>query len=173
MTFATHAVVGVAVAQFFPAHPGIGFVAALASHYLSDMLPHWNLQYQSVIHNPAETTHTHNRLKFSPRLWWEIGEVLLEFVVGGLLAIFLYRYTLMVLAWPLIIAGLLGGVLPDVLQFLSLLIKRQPFIGLQKIHDYFHVAHDREITQVIPGLLWQIAFILVIVVSGWGLQLVF
>ena len=51
MTLATHAIVGAAAARLFSFHPAAAFLAAFASHFLIDAIPHWDYHLKSLRYN--------------------------------------------------------------------------------------------------------------------------
>jgi len=48
MILSTHAVVGGAIASLFPSHPVLVAVAAFASHFAIDAIPHWDYPLRAI-----------------------------------------------------------------------------------------------------------------------------
>ena len=53
MTLTTHGIVGAAAARAFGWHPLAAFLAAMASHYLLDAIPHWHYHLRSERRDPS------------------------------------------------------------------------------------------------------------------------
>jgi len=63
----------------------------------------------------------------------------------------------------LILLGVIGGVLPDVLQLAYTKIRREPLIALQKFHGWIH--SQEKIRNVIGGISFQIIVVLIIKIT--------
>jgi hypothetical protein len=53
MILSTHAVVGGAIASLFPSHPVLVAVAAFASHFAIDAIPHWDYPLRAITLKPG------------------------------------------------------------------------------------------------------------------------
>lgn len=115
--------------------PTLGFLVALASHYLSDAIPHWDYPLKSIDdgQNADKKTWSHN-----PK------SLLVDFsrtAVDGLIGITIS----LVILWPTtfydffsLFLIILGSILPDFLQGLYF-IKHTRFLKpLQRLHDSVH-----------------------------------
>ncbi len=135
MILATHIVIAAAVTKpFIGAHPFLAFAAALASHYLTDAVPHWHYPVDSIDErdNPEKKT------------WRRDEKVLvrdfLRFALDGFggaaIAFFLIWPQNAAEVWWLI-AAIIGSVLPDALQGVYMAGGR--FLKpLQLFHDRLH-----------------------------------
>jgi hypothetical protein len=132
MILLTHAVVGAAVARLFPHHPWLGFFAAVASHFVLDAIPHWQYRIGSMIKSRKPLD---NRIIFGKRLMFDMSIVTLDFLCGLLLSLYFFSGGSPSSARLPLILGAFGGALPDGLQFLYFLIRREPLLTLQKFHD--------------------------------------
>lgn len=152
MVLATHIVVGSAVASLMPNHPFVGFTMAFVSHFLLDAIPHWDYKLKSGVSsdkNPLDADIAINR-HFIRDLFCIGADIL----IGIVIAIFVLGGT-QKLSAPTIVAGALGGLLPDVLQFVYMKIRREPLISLQKFHLWIH--SKKRINDPLAGVIWQTA----------------
>ncbi len=132
MVLSTHIVIGAAVAQLFPNHPILAFAAGWGSHYLMDSIPHWDYKLKS-----AETGHNNKiiDLKFGKDFLRDLVKIVIDVLLGfaivlGFIALLPGQNYLATLL------GIMGGVLPDALQFVYFKFRHEPFIGLKKLHDW-------------------------------------
>jgi hypothetical protein len=97
MVITPHMLVGAAVG-LQSNHLGLAFILGLLSHYLLDILPHWD--YLSKITTKSE----------------DLKKIGLDFLIGSLLVLILF--------WPhcqnllVIVGGVIAALLPDCLQFI-------------------------------------------------------
>ncbi len=136
MTLTTHAIVGVAAARLFPAHPVIAFTAAFASHFLIDAIPHWDYHLHSSRvneHDPLDKDMEVGGLDF----YLDLLKIGFDICIGLLLS-YLIFYPSNAEALTLVAIGAIGGILPDPLQFLYFKYRKEPMITLQRFHDWIH-----------------------------------
>jgi hypothetical protein len=141
MILATHAIVGAAVARLFPHYPIIGFLAAFASHYVLDAIPHWNYHLRSF--RSTETTHGRPDMAWGRDFLIDLSRIAFDGILGVGLAFLLFRPQ----SWHdafITLLGIAGGVLPDVLQFLYWKLGGKPLGWLQRIHHAVHFKEDIE-----------------------------
>jgi len=163
MTLTTHIIIAAAVAKnLAPIHPALAFGAALASHYLADMIPHWSPKLNSV-----KTDDPHKaKWNFKSREFWKD---FFHVAADGFLGTFLLLFAL----WPLtpdktLFAFLiiLGSVLPDFLQGLYFTRKFEFLKPAQKFHNFFHtkIKLDRYLLIGIPLqlIILAIAFVILL-----------
>ena len=162
MVLSTHIIVGSAVASLFPNQPIIGFGLAFASHFAMDAIPHWDYELKSKVtlgDNPWDPL-TGDML-ISPKFIRDIFCVGLDIAIGLILAIFILggagKFSVSVL-----IAGALGGAMPDFLQFAYMKIRRDPLTSLQQFHHFVHAK--KRILNPIVGIISQLAIITLIFV---------
>lgn len=165
MILTTHAIVGAGVAQLFPNHPVIGFLAGVASHYLSDTIPHWDYgtNFSSIEKANDGNSEILNKIVFGPKFLGEASIVIFDTFLGLWLAWLLW-YNFSVGNSLLIILGALGGILPDYLQIVYGLWKNRLTIMIQKIHQFFHVKDKFKIKNAFGGILAQALFIVSVVI---------
>ena len=135
MTLTTHSIIAAAVTKpLMRVHPIFIFLVAVASHYASDAIPHWDYPLASI-ENPEDKEHRRwgrNRAT----LIKDIGHFAFDGLLGAFIVIAAIRpVTAQQWAWAL--AAIIGGVLPDFLQGIYMLERK--FLRLhQKFHDIFH-----------------------------------
>ncbi len=141
MTLTTHAIVGAAITNLVPANPELGFALAFASHYLSDIIPHAELVPEDSIIEKSEAGNSFdkNNLKsvfHDAKSSFGFLLIGLDFIIAVILCMIIFARDEKTLF--LTILGIIGGLLPDFLQFLYYKIRKGPFIFFQKIHHFFH-----------------------------------
>ena len=135
MTLTTHIIVAAAVAKPLAAYnPAFAFLAAFASHYLSDALPHWDYML-SVFKNEEDK----EKIKFQFTKSSIVANALppaVDAAIGTLIAA--------AIIWPdspekliYLAAVVLGGTLPDILQG-AYLAGARLLKPLQTFHDTIH-----------------------------------
>src|ERR1700682_2406054 len=114
MILTTHAIVGGALASLFPTHPIVAVAAGFASHFAIDAIPHWDYPLRSISLTPG----ARNNLRLSSALRRDLTLIGFDACAGLAIAIGIFATPSTVLA---IMAGAIGGMLPDPLQFLHTL----------------------------------------------------
>lgn len=139
MTLTTHIIIAGAVTKPLASfNPAFSFFAALASHYLSDAIPHWDYKVSGM-----EVDDLANNQLTSPQTLIRKGlpYILLDLFIGTLiLYIFFQPHTPSeVIRFALTV---LGGILPDALQgpyyFLKRFGRERWLRPIQKFHDLMH-----------------------------------
>ncbi len=140
MTLTTHMVVATAVTKpLARLNPVIGFCAAVASHYLSDAIPHWDYQIHAM-KDKGDGEKQHWNASKAQTFRKEVIRDVHNFAIDGLLGA---TVTLALIRpasagqWWWAAAAIIGGALPDFLQglYLSGFSLLKP---LQRIHDRMH-----------------------------------
>lgn len=132
MILSTHAIVGGAIASFFPSHPALAVLAGFASHFAIDAIPHWDYPLQSIsVGNGADN----RRLKIGAALIGDLALIGLDACAGLALSLFLFATPAMV---STIALGAIAGMLPDALQFVHSVYQREPLKSLQRFHSWIH-----------------------------------
>ena len=130
MTLATHIVIAAALTKPIAAqHPILAALVAIASHYLSDAIPHWDYGVKSVLDNENLNTRR-----------WSTNRALLRrdmrrFAIDGFSGaaiVLLVVWPTTTTQWLWIATAIIGGALPDFLQGVSLFL---PFL---RPHTRFH-----------------------------------
>lgn len=87
MILSTHAVVGGAIASLFPSHPVLVAIAAFASHFAIDAIPHWDYPIQAIM---LKSGANNRRLLTNPRLLLDLFLAGLDACAGLSIAIWLF-----------------------------------------------------------------------------------
>ncbi len=139
MTLATHILIASAVVAPI-AHSAplpVVFAIALASHYLADTIPHYDYPLRSAKQERADVLHI--ELTPSPtNIGIDIGKVFLDLSIGmSILFLATAAQFLSESATPYLVAAF-AACLPDGLQSVYLLWRKQPITATKKFHDFFH-----------------------------------
>lgn len=135
MTLTTHSIIAAAITKPIAAmNPLFIFVLAVASHYLSDAIPHWDYEIASL-DNPEDKEDPHIRYN-RHAIITDMSHFVIDTIVGSLVVILIIRPVTMQ-QWVWIALAIFGGCLPDFLQgFYALKLKfLRPH---QRLHDIFH-----------------------------------
>jgi hypothetical protein len=140
MILATHAIVGAAAGRLFN-NPWLSFFAGYLSHFALDAIPH--SQYDLASRKYIKDNRLDDDILIDRRFIGDLVLIGLDCIGGFLLALFIFQggfgYNASTLS---LLSGAVGGVLPDFLQFVYFKIRHEPFIVLQKIHNWAHAKRD-------------------------------
>ena len=158
MTLTTHAIVGAATAQFFPNHPYLAFFAGAAGHFLIDTIPHWDYPLVSLIKHEDKMNYD---MAMDKRFVVDLFKIGLDIFLGiGLvLLIFIHPHRIFQVTT---LAGTLGGIFPDGLQFLYFKIRREPLTSIQRFHVWIQKNSELKVAHHV-GIALQIALIIPVV----------
>jgi hypothetical protein len=162
MTLTTHAIAGAAVASAMPSHPVLGFVAGFASHYLLDAIPHWEYELRSTTENPNDPMD--ESITLDKNFIFDLLKMGFDAFLGIAVAFLFFGFpdfNFHAIFYSAIIWGIIGGLLPDALQFVYLKCKHEPMIGLQKFHILAHSKIKMDNRPVL-GIFSQIIIIALI-----------
>ncbi len=130
MILASHAIIGAAVGRLFPSSPLSGFIAGLLSHYAMDAIPHWDYTLPSIFERKKSGA---GRVPGR-----EVAYAGIDFIIGILLSFAIFPTGLGNPGTLSFLSGIIGGVLPDALQFFYLFYKGEPIHSHQKFHNAVH-----------------------------------
>lgn len=141
MTLTTHAVIGAAAASMVPEHPVLAFAVAFASHFVVDAIPHWHYPVRSIQKNK------HDRMKndmvIGRHFAGDVAMIGFDALLGMAISLLAFSYFLH-LSPMLILIGVVGGILPDPLQFVYWKFRHEPVKSLQRLHMGVHARIDVE-----------------------------
>ena len=168
MTLGTHAIICAALGSVFADKPGTALALGWVSHYFFDFMPHWDYHLRSAkvdLENPLN-----NDLSRGKDFYYDLAKIgfdaLLGLVLGVLFFVNLARPEKLVA----VMAGIIGALLPDFLQFVYIRLRREPFIALQKIHGWAHSSYRELNKKPSLGFLLQLSIILVaFLIGNWRL----
>ena len=138
------------------------FVAAVASHYLSDAIPHWDYPIKSVDgdQDADQKTWSHN----PKSLLVDMSRIAADGFIGAAISFFILWPTTFYDFLSLFLI-ILGSTLPDFLQGLYF-IKHTRFLKpLQRIHDSIHTKIKLGQYPLIGVPLQLIIFLLALVLN--------
>lgn len=135
MTLATHSIIAAAVTRpISHIHPLLTLVVAVATHYLSDSIPHWDYRITSIENiEDKDSRHLGTNRK-------AIIHDIRNFAIDGFLGLAIVTAITRPMTteqWLWVLASVVGGCLPDFLQ--GLYVLKLKFLKLlQRFHDLFH-----------------------------------
>lgn len=135
MVLTPHAIIGAAVARAFPTNPLLAFTAALVSHFLLDAIPHWHYSLRSQTKDPL--SQLNDDMKIGSPFFFDLIRTGADFWLGFILTFLLFPASDSSLLTTNL-AGIIGGVLPDPLQFVYWKIRKEPLRSLQRFHLGVH-----------------------------------
>ncbi|QQG44951.1 MAG: hypothetical protein HYW89_03000 [Candidatus Sungiibacteriota bacterium] len=138
MTLTTHTIIAAAVTKPLASiHPAFSFLAALASHYLSDAIPHWDYKLKSAA---DDEDNEKRHWEFSRRtILGDLGRVTLDGFLGAAL-VFLLLSPATPNEWIRAILIIIGGALPD---FLEGLFYTRKLNFLSPVHHFHSFTHTK------------------------------
>jgi hypothetical protein len=135
MILSTHALVGAALANLFPSHPGVAFAVGFASHFALDAIPHADYPIRSASVDPKIGA----PLRFDRALLHDAITIGADGTLGLVCAFLLFASTAN--QWAILL-GAVGAMLPDAFQFLYLRFPHEPLRTLQRFHRWAHTRVD-------------------------------
>jgi hypothetical protein len=154
MILSTHALVGAAIANMFPSHPGVAFAAGFASHFALDAIPHADYPIRSASVDPKICA----PLRFDRALLLDAITIGADGMLGLVCAFLLFASAAN--QWAILL-GAIGAMLPDALQFLYARFPHEPLKTLQRFHRWAHTTvdiKDRVVLAVGSQALLVVAF---------------
>ena len=149
MILASHAIIGAAIGRLMPQNLYAAFILGFLSHFIFDLIPHWHYPLKSIVKdNEGEPIN----MRWGKDFIVDFLRVGLD-VISGIVILFLLFKPQNTMAVQALLAGAIGGILPDGLQFLQFKIKWQfPFVT--KLHRLYHISQN-----TFWGFLSQIAIV--------------
>ncbi|MFA6094425.1 MAG: hypothetical protein WC757_00870 [Candidatus Paceibacterota bacterium] len=154
MILVTHAVVGATVASFVPAHPVEGFVLGFLSHFILDSIPHWDYNIKSGFIDPDRNS----RFSFSKDIIVDAMKIIADILAGFVLAYILFHNQFSGVA---VYAGVMGALMPDILQFVQAKIPWKPLVQLRRFHAWIQ-SDKRFKYRPLVGAGMQVVLIIVV-----------
>jgi hypothetical protein len=154
MILSTHALVGAAIANMFPSHPGVAFAVGFASHFALDAIPHADYPIRSASVDPKIGA----PLQFDRALLHDAITIGADGMLGLVCAFLLFASAAN--QWAILL-GAFGAMLPDAFQFLYLRFPHEPLKTLQRFHRWAHTSveiKDRVMLAVASQVLLVVAF---------------
>ena len=139
MTLATHILVAGAVSKPFlgPFNPLLIFVLSGTSHYMADFIPHYDYKLKSIEWDEENKAST-KIIPSAGTITYDLLKITIDILIGTFILVAtthpafslenIITYTMIVL----------GGILPDALQPVYIMLKKFPMTWIQNLHDFFH-----------------------------------
>lgn len=143
MTLATHAAAGAAIAVILPASLPLVFFAAMASHYALDAIPHRDYDLNSFVED--ENNSLNNDIVINRVFAFDLLKLTVDICLGLALALavvfFIHPAGLLI-----VLAGVIGGMLPDGLQFIYMRSRSRFLSYFQRFHEFIHAKKELEVS---------------------------
>jgi hypothetical protein len=164
MVFTPHIITGGAISVLAKANPATSFVFGLLSHYMLDVLPHWDYPLLSSTKSSSENALDGTINVRGKAFAIDLVKVSIDFLIGLSITIYFFRdfYSVATLFTSPVLWGSFGAVLPDLLQFTYYQVKREPLTTHQRFHDFMH-TDIRLKGRNILGPVLQIIFVIVVI----------
>lgn len=135
MVLTTHALVGAGLAQLFPGSPALAFTAGFLSHFVLDTVPHWDYSLASSRKDVANPLN--NDIVVGRTFVADLLKIVADALLGTVLAVLFFHNGTFISLCTLM-AGAMGGMLPDPLQFAYMKLRVEPLVSLQRFHVWMH-----------------------------------
>ncbi|MES2436640.1 MAG: hypothetical protein V4519_01395 [Patescibacteria group bacterium] len=166
MTLTTHAVTGALVGAVASSNPAFAAVAAFASHFLLDAIPHWDYSLSTVSEDSKNPLNNNMQTK-GKRFYVDLSKTLFDAVLGMAIVILVFMNApVQVLIGALI--GAIFAVAPDPLQFVYWKLRLRILEPVQKFHLFIHAKTLLKDRPVI-GIGSQIILIILTVLAAHAL----
>jgi hypothetical protein len=150
MVLTTHQIIGGVIAKVSGVGPILALLFGIASHYLLDILPHWDYDLRSDPRNKVENP-LDGDIVIGRGFIFDLFKIIPDMFLGLFLTLHFFSASdfsaltgMGVWLKDPILWGAMGGVIPDVLQFAYYKIKREPLRTFQKFHEFMHTQHHHE-----------------------------
>lgn len=152
MILITHAVIGAAVTTKIQTYTLI-FLTGVASHYLSDAIPHWHYRVPRVTVALREQS-MKKTLTFSVRFVGEFVKIAIDCAMGFLVSFFFFPGNMLAVFF-----AVFGAILPDLLVGFSRFYPSRFLILHQRFHNRIH-TRTRLDDRPLVGIGTQLAVII-------------
>ena len=124
MFMVTHAALGALIGEQFPGHPWVAFSLGMASHFLTDIIPHGDSQlYKGYVSGTTVKR--------------ALAYVIIDAVATIFFILFIFN-TGLVNDRLVISFGIAGSVLPDLIVALVEVTRIKSLVWFHKLHFFFH-----------------------------------
>lgn len=155
MVLATHAIIGAAAGRLVSS-PWLAFVIGFASHFFIDAIPHWDHSLKSFVKD--EKDQLNNDMVLNRGFVWDLARLGTDTLAGFAISSAFFtgagRFGNFGDIFISAMAGAVGGVFPDFLQFVYFKFRRQPLIFIQKFHLAIHTK--KKLAKFPYGILSQV-----------------
>lgn len=163
MILTPHAIVGASISSAFRLTPFTALVAGFVSHFVLDMIPHFDYRLRSAKIEVSKTLD--GDLIIGRPFFQDLAVMGVDCLLGLGLSWLFFSFAGGVPS-SVILAGALGGVLPDALQFAYYKIDRRRLRVLQAFHMRVHTS--LRIKDPVKGFFWySIIIVLALLLGNW------
>lgn len=158
---ATAVAIPLTVAPITPASAVAIFLVAFCSHYILDLIPHWDYKLVSI-----KTCHGGEKNGYieKTKIQTDLIKITFDVLLGVLVSFILISLSSLSSVDKLIALSVIipASILPDLIEVINIFFKKQPVALLHKIHLFFH-RKNIFIGKPFKGAPLQIAILLLIV----------
>lgn len=167
MVLATHGVIGASIGLMMRTHPVLSFLFGFLSHFLLDSIAHWDYFHLLNSFKKKSADKKSVIVVFSKKTITDVLIILFDCILGFVVAFYFYQqyfdnFTFSGVLSSGIFWGAFGGVMPDFLQFVYFIYKREPLISLKKFHEFCHSKKSLKKNYLLGPLL-QFVFVGVVI----------
>ncbi len=166
MVLTTHAVVGGAIGRLLSTNPILAFFVGFFSHFVLDIIPHWDYPLQSKVSDNRGVNQLHFKIGWPAII--DFSRIGLDLLIGLALTYWLFPTTSTSWLVSSVAWGAFGAVLPDALQFVYAQWRPRFLAGLQRFHHFIHAKQDlnnRPVLGVTLQLLLMAAVVILVKLS--------
>lgn len=160
MILATHAISGAVLAELVPNHKVEAFALGFVSHFILDSIPHWDYNLNSKEKDSKDPLVSDMLL--GKEFFRDLLKISLDALIGVAWGLGIAHFIFQNISWG-IFFGIVGGLMPDFLQFVYMKWRHEPLVSLQRFHKWIHAK--KEITNFVYGIFAQILIIFVLSLS--------
>ncbi len=166
MILVSHAIIGGSLGRLFQS-PLLAFFSGVLSHYAMDAIPHWEYDLKSIFRDEKTGK---KGVRIGAEFFMDIFSATLDLVAGIVLTFLIFRNANEGAdSYISLVAGIIGGIFPDGLQFLHLFIKDEPLATHQKFHNVVH-AKLRLTRRPLVGIPLQVALVTLFVLVSKAIK---
>ncbi len=166
MILVTHGVIGGALGKLLPRHPLLAFFAGFVSHFFADAIPHWHYRLFSFKKDPENPMHGDMLLN----KWFvvDLFNIGIDLLAGIVISVVIFHpqvsFDMRLLS---IIAGCIGAILPDALEFVYWKMPNKPLTLLTEFHLGVHSKIDIDKKYFLGIASQTLIVIAVITLAQW------
>lgn len=141
MILSTHIIIAAAASKPVLHNPVLVFLISIASHFILDMIPHWEYKLRSVDVNPENIKRGFVRQDASA-IAFDLLRIALDIFVGALVIFYALGIEFNIESLVLFAIIIIGAILPDALQVVYWLFPRSFMVYIQRFHKFVHSNID-------------------------------
>lgn len=163
MILAAHIIAAAAATKPVFQNPGLVFLFAVLSHYLLDIIPHWDYSLNAVKKDKNNTLINAEIIPDKKLIRNDLLKNFIDFLLGMAIIFLLIRPSLNVKDITSMLALISGAVLPDFITGLNLVWKKFPTMELTKFHHFIHTKNRRLNKKPLLGISLTLTTITVLI----------